>query len=50
MSLLNFVWDMDQESKLLEHETKITELTEQVLTLKEWVDYLNKELRELKNV
>ena len=49
MSLYNWLIDAAQESRLTDHDEEIQKLKEQVIILKEWVDYLNAELTKLRD-
>ena len=48
MGILNFIVDAGQSSQLARHDDEIEKLKEQVTILKEWVDYLNKEIENIK--
>jgi hypothetical protein len=49
MSILNWMIDLDQESKLQEQAQTIEQLNEKCDILYSWVNYLNAELQGLKN-
>jgi len=44
MSLFNWIWDFDQDSKISSQEDRIKQLENKVEVLHEWVQYLHKEL------
>ncbi len=48
MGAFDFVWNAHQSGQLDDLEKEIETLQKQVLILKEWVDYLNNELKTLK--
>lgn len=49
MGALDFMWDMAQSGQIASLEEKVDELEKKVEILKEWVDYLEGQLKELKN-
>ncbi len=48
MGAYDFVWNAHQSGQIDDLKEEIKTLQKQVLILKEWVDYLNKELTTLK--
>lgn len=48
MGALDFWWNAHQSTQIDDLREEINTLQEQVLILKEWVDYLNNELTTLK--
>lgn len=46
MSLLNWIWDLDQDSKLSSQEDKIEELEKRVEILEDWIRYLMENKRD----
>lgn len=48
MGLYDFWWNSVQSGQISDLEGKVHELNEKVIILKEWVDYLEKEIKELK--
>ena len=48
MGAYDFTWNAIQSGQISELKEEIETLQEQVLILKEWVDYLNTELTQLK--
>lgn len=49
MSAFNFIWDLSQSGQISELVEKVEDLEKKVEILKEWVDYLEGQLKELKN-
>lgn len=41
MSLFNWIWDFDQDSKITESQEKIEALEKRVDILEQWIRYLN---------
>ena len=50
MGAYDFMWNAIQSGKISDLNEKVDELEKKVEILKEWVDYLEGELKELKNV
>lgn len=50
MSAYGFMWDAIQSGQIGNHDDRIEELEKKVEILKEWVDYLNNQLKEKENV
>jgi hypothetical protein len=48
MSLLNWIWDIDQDGKIRDQRVQIEELNRDVELLKQWVEYLNRELESIR--
>lgn len=46
MGALNFIWDLSQSGQIAELNERIEKLEEQVIILKEWVDYLEAERKK----
>lgn len=46
MGALNFIWDMSQSGQIADLEERVEKLEEQVLILKEWIDYLEAERKK----
>jgi hypothetical protein len=44
MSVFNWIWDFDQDSKISSQEDRMKQLENKVEVLHEWVQYLHKEL------
>ncbi len=47
MSLFNWIWDLDQESKINSQHDELTKLRSEIEILKEWIQYLNSKLEAL---
>lgn len=50
MSLLDFVWNLDQEDKLAKNADTLEELNNKVEILHEWVQYLHAELQRVRRL
>ena len=50
MGALDFTWNAIQSGQIGDHDDRIEELEKKVEILKEWVDYLNNQLKEKENV
>lgn len=48
MSAFDIFWNLSQESDINDINDEIAQLKKQVSLLKEWIDYLNKQVEELK--
>lgn len=46
MSMLNWVWDIGQDSKISEQEEQIKELEQRVVILEQWIRYLQERLEK----
>ncbi len=49
MSLFNFLWDVAQESEIEDLKKEVKLLRADMVTLKEWIDYLNEKIQRLEN-
>jgi hypothetical protein len=47
MSVLNFIWDLDQQEKIETQQDRIKLLEQNVARLIQWVNYLNNKVIEL---
>lgn len=47
MSLFNWIWDFDQDSKIQEQNDELKKLRSEVETLKDWIQYLNTKVESL---
>ena len=43
MSIFNWIWDFDQDSKINEQSDRIDELSKRVEVLEQWIRYYEKE-------
>lgn len=49
MSMFNFVWDLHQSGQIEEMEKRIEDLERDLKIAREWIEYLNNELKKVKN-
>ena len=48
MGLINFMVDMSQSERLSDHDERIEKLEKDLETARAWIEYLMKEIEELK--
>ena len=46
MSVFNWIWDFDQDSKINDQSDRIDELTKRIEILENWIRYYNVEIIE----